>query len=84
MGAGLADPDGVRGREIVLPKADSPLLPLDTLVMVEPTDKREGRDSPPLVGVDVLPISRRCGMRVGVASSTRIKTKLVATLHYNI
>lgn len=66
VGAGLADPDGVRGREMVLPNADRPVLPFATLVIFEPTDSRDGRA---LVGVDVLLIRRRCGMRVGVESS---------------
>lgn len=57
VGAGLAD-DGVRGREIVLPKAEMPPLPV-TLVMVEPpTDKRVGRELE--LGV---PVRRRCGIR---------------------
>lgn len=71
MGAGLAEPLGVRGREIVLPNADKPVLPLDTFVMVAPTDRRDGR--PADVGVeadvDVAPARRRCGMRDGVRSS---------------
>lgn len=66
VGAGLADPDGVLGREMVLPKADIPVLPL-TLVMDEPpTDKRDGRGV--VVVDDVLP-NRRCGIRDGVVSS---------------
>lgn len=71
MGAGLAEPDGVRGREIVLPNADRPVLPLDTFVMVEPTDRRDGRadDDVGVVADDVAPARRRCGMRDGVRSS---------------
>lgn len=68
MGAGLAEPDGVRGREIVLPNADRPVLPLDTLLIVEPgvTDSRDGRTP---VGVEAAVAMRRCGMRDGVRSS---------------
>jgi len=65
VGAGLADPDGVLGLEMVLPKADIPAFPF-TLVMVEPTDKRDGRGV--VVVDDVLP-SLRCGIRDGVVSS---------------
>lgn len=70
VGAGLADPDGVLGLEMVLPKADNPAFPF-TLVIVEPTDKRDGRGV--VVVDDVLP-SLRCGIRDGVVSST-LKTK---------
>jgi len=65
VGAGLADPDGVLGLDIVLPKADIPVFPF-TFVMVEPTDKRDGRGV--FVVDDVLP-SLRCGIRDGVVSS---------------
>lgn len=68
VGAGLAEFDGVRGREIVLPNAEMPSLPV-TLVIVEPvTDNRDGRCEllPPL---GVVEPSRRCGIRDGVASS---------------
>lgn len=66
VGAGLAVFDGVLGRDIVLPNAEIPSFPV-TFVIVEPTDKRDGRGVLP-PGV-VLPPSRRCGMRDGVASS---------------
>lgn len=59
VGAGLADPDGVRGREMVLPNADRPVFPFDTLVMVEPTDNRDGRVTPPADVVDVVVVKRR-------------------------
>lgn len=65
VGAGLADPDGVLGREMVLPKADIPVLPL-TLVIPDPTDKRDGRGV--VVVDDVLP-NLRCGILDGVVSS---------------
>lgn len=66
VGAGLADPDGVLGLDMVLPNADIPVFPL-TFVMVEPpTERRDGRGV--FVVDDVLP-NRRCGIRVGVASS---------------
>lgn len=60
--------DGVLGREIVLPKADMPSLPV-TFVIVDPppTDKRDGRGVLP-PGV-VEPPRRRCGIRDGVVSS---------------
>lgn len=64
--------DGVLGREIVLPKADIPSLPV-TFVMVEPpppTDRRDGRGVLP-PGV-VEPPRRRCGIRDGVASSANV------------
>lgn len=68
VGAGLALL-GVLGLWMVLPNAEIPSLP-DTFVMVvPPTDKRDGR------GVDVpdeLPPRRRCGMREGVASSLNL------------
>lgn len=41
MGAGLVRLEGVFGREMVLPNAEIPSLPV-TFVIVEPTDKREG------------------------------------------
>lgn len=68
VGAGLAVFDGVRGLDIVLPKADIPSFP-DTFVIVDPppTDKRDGRwVLPPGV---VVPPRRRCGIRDGVVSS---------------
>lgn len=67
VGAGLATLDGVLGREMVLPKAEMPSLPV-TLVIVElVTDNRDGLcDELPLGVVDPM---RLCGMRVGVASS---------------
>lgn len=66
VGAGLAALEGVLGREMVLPNAEMPSLPV-TLVIVEPvTDKRDGRCELPLGVVDPR---RRCGMRDGVASS---------------
>lgn len=70
VGAGLAVFEGVLGREIVLPKADIPSLPV-TFVIVEPlpTERRDGRVELPL-GV-VVPPRRRCGMRDGVASSVQ-------------
>lgn len=71
VGAGLADPDGVLGLEMVLPNAESPVFPLDTFVMEEPTDNRDGRARPPLVGVVAVLVMRRCGMRVGVESSKK-------------
>lgn len=60
--------DGVRGREIVLPKADIPSLPV-TFVIVDPlpTDSRDGRGV--VVPGVVAPPRRRCGIRDGVASS---------------
>lgn len=57
VGAGLAD-DGVRGREIVLPKAEIPPLPVTLVMVVPPTDKRVGRELE--LGV---PVRRRCGIR---------------------
>lgn len=66
VGAGLADPDGVLGLLIVLPNAEIPLLPF-TFVIVEPTDRRDGRGVEP-IGVDVF-VSRLCGIRDGVVSS---------------
>lgn len=68
VGAGLAEPDGVRGREIVLPNADRPVLPLDTLVIVEPTDSRDGRVDVGVERAEAVAM-RRCGMRDGVRSS---------------
>lgn len=73
MGAGLADPDGVLGRDMVLPKADRPLLPLILVIWLEPTDRRDGRGVEP-IGVDVF-VSRRCGIRDGVVSSAEAKVK---------
>lgn len=52
---------------MVLPKADIPAFPF-TLVIFEPTDKRDGRGV--VVVDDVLP-NRRCGIRDGVVSSDR-------------
>jgi len=57
VGAGLAD-DGVRGREIVLPNAEIPPLPVTFVMVVLPTDKRVGRELE--LGV---PVRRRCGIR---------------------
>lgn len=63
VAAGLAVFDGVLGLDIVLPNAEIPSFPV-TLVIVPPTDKRDGR------GVLVPdPPKRRCGIRDGVASS---------------
>lgn len=52
---------------MVLPKADIPAFPF-TLVIFEPTDKRDGRGV--VVVDDVLP-NLRCGIRDGVVSSER-------------
>lgn len=66
VGAGLAVLEGVRGREMVLPNADIPSLPV-TFVIVEPvTDNLDGRCELPL---GVVEPRRRCGIRDGVASS---------------
>lgn len=66
VGAGLAELEGVRGREIVLPNAEMPSFPV-TLVIVDPvTDNLDGRCELPLGVVEPI---RRCGMRDGVASS---------------
>jgi len=65
VGAGLAVL-GVLGLGMVLPNAEIPSLPETFVIVVPPTDNRDGR------GVDVpdeLPPSRRCGIREGVASS---------------
>lgn len=72
VGAGLAEFDGVRGLDNVLPNAEIPSFPV-TFVIVEPvTDKRDGRCElvPPPPGV-VEPPSLRCGILVGVASSEK-------------
>lgn len=53
----------------MLPNAESPVLPFDTFVMVDPTDNRDGRALLPVVGVVEVLIMRRCGMREGVESS---------------
>lgn len=57
---------------MVLPKADIPAFPF-TLVIVEPTDKRDGRGV--VVVDDVLP-NLRCGIRDGVVSSERDKKNI--------
>lgn len=67
VGAGLALLDGVFGREIVLPNAEMPSLPVTFVIDELPTDKRDGRcELPP----GVVEPSRRCGIRDGVASSS--------------
>lgn len=67
VGAGLAAFDGVLGREIVLPNAEMPSLPV-TFVIVEPvTDNRDGLCE--LLPLGVVEPRRLCGMRDGVASS---------------
>lgn len=69
VGAGLAEL-GVLGLWIVLPNAEIPSLPETFVIVVLPTDNRDGR------GVDVpdeFPPSRRCGIRDGAASSIKSK-----------
>lgn len=65
----------MRGREIVLPNADRPVLPLDTLVMVEEPTVTDSRDGRTPVGVEAAVAMRRCGMRDGVRSSGRTRER---------
>lgn len=63
----------------MLPKADIPALPF-TLVIVEPTDKRDGRGV--VVVDDVLP-NLRCGIRDGVVSSEyKIRKRYFLAVNY--
>lgn len=55
VGAGLADPDGVFGLDIVLPNAEWPVLP--PFFVNDVTDRRDGRCCAP-TGVDVF-VGRR-------------------------
>lgn len=47
---------------MVLPNADIPPFPVTFVIDEPPTDKRVGRELAP-VGVDVVPVKRRCGIR---------------------
>lgn len=67
MGAGLADPDGVLGFDIVLPNAEWPVFP--PFLVNDVTDNRDGRCCAP-TGVDDVFVDRLCGILDGVAPSS--------------
>lgn len=65
VGAGLAEFEGVRGRDIVLPNAEMPSFPVTLVIDDPPTDNFDG--APDRVALLTL-----VGMRDGVASSANV------------